>query len=167
MDNDQNPIELRQKLEVAEEEIARLRSENTRLKSVLESFSLRTAASLVSTSSQDALLASETTPKTPRPSSASPPVTTKSRATPCDSLSSERKIEIFRSLFRGREDIYAVRWENKAGRSGYSPRVETSGIRCSATSPVRNARIASTSQSAMRRSENILWGRRLSDSTPF
>ena len=121
MDNDQNPIELRQKLDVAEEEIARLRSENTRLKSVLESFSLRAAASLISTSSQDALLASETTPKTHRPSSASPPVTTKSKATPCDSLSSERKIEIYRSLFRGREDIYAVRWENKAGRSGYSP----------------------------------------------
>src|ERR1700719_1640565 len=33
----------------------------------------------------------------------------------------EEKITLFRSLFRGREDIYAVRWEGKGGRSGYSP----------------------------------------------
>jgi hypothetical protein len=33
----------------------------------------------------------------------------------------ERKITLFRTLFRGREDIYAVRWEGKNGRSGYSP----------------------------------------------
>lgn len=31
------------------------------------------------------------------------------------------KISLFRSLFRGREDVYPVRWESKAGRSGYSP----------------------------------------------
>jgi hypothetical protein len=33
----------------------------------------------------------------------------------------EEKIKLFRSLFRGREDIYAVRWEGRTGRSGYSP----------------------------------------------
>lgn len=32
------------------------------------------------------------------------------------------KIQLFRSLFRGREDVYPRRWENlKTGRSGYSP----------------------------------------------
>ena len=31
------------------------------------------------------------------------------------------KVALFRSLFRGREDVYPVRWESKAGRSGYSP----------------------------------------------
>ena len=31
------------------------------------------------------------------------------------------KVALFRSLFRGREDIYPLRWESKAGRSGYSP----------------------------------------------
>ena len=31
------------------------------------------------------------------------------------------KIALFRSLFRGREDIYPIRWESKAARSGYSP----------------------------------------------
>lgn len=36
-------------------------------------------------------------------------------------LSPEDKIAMFRSYFRGREDVYARRWENRAGRSGYSP----------------------------------------------
>lgn len=38
------------------------------------------------------------------------------------SRSAEEKIAIFRSLFRGREDVYPKRWDNrKTGRSGYSP----------------------------------------------
>jgi superfamily II DNA or RNA helicase len=50
------------------------------------------------------------------------------RATPTPSapaatkLPNPRKLEIFRELFRGRDDVYAVRWENrKTGKSGYSP----------------------------------------------
>lgn len=35
-----------------------------------------------------------------------------------------QKIALFRSLFRGREDVYAQRWESPDGRSGYSPRTE-------------------------------------------
>ncbi len=31
------------------------------------------------------------------------------------------KIELFMSLFKGREDVYAKRWQNKNGKSGYSP----------------------------------------------
>lgn len=31
------------------------------------------------------------------------------------------KVALFRSLFRGRDDVYAVRWESSKGRSGYSP----------------------------------------------
>lgn len=31
------------------------------------------------------------------------------------------KIRLFMSLFRGRDDVYARRWQNKAGKSGYSP----------------------------------------------
>ena len=37
-----------------------------------------------------------------------------------DSFSSEQKIAIFRNLFRGRTDIFANRWQNQQGRSGYS-----------------------------------------------
>lgn len=36
-------------------------------------------------------------------------------------LTTEEKIVLFRRLFRGRPDVYPVRWENKAGKSGYSP----------------------------------------------
>lgn len=34
----------------------------------------------------------------------------------------EEKIRLFMSLFKGRDDVYARRWENKKnGTSGYSP----------------------------------------------
>lgn len=33
----------------------------------------------------------------------------------------ELKISFFMNLFRGRDDVYAVRWEGKNGRTGYSP----------------------------------------------
>lgn len=34
----------------------------------------------------------------------------------------QAKIALFRRLFRGRSDVFPVRWENtKSGRSGYSP----------------------------------------------
>jgi len=33
----------------------------------------------------------------------------------------ERKVSLFRSLFRGRVDVYALRWEGRSGRTGYSP----------------------------------------------
>lgn len=39
-------------------------------------------------------------------------------------LSSTQKIALFRSLFRGREDVYAERWEARDGKSGYSPASE-------------------------------------------
>jgi hypothetical protein len=32
-----------------------------------------------------------------------------------------QRIVFFRSLFRGREDVYAVRWQTADGRAGYSP----------------------------------------------
>jgi superfamily II DNA or RNA helicase len=33
----------------------------------------------------------------------------------------ESKVALFRSLFRGREDVYPVRWEGREGKAGYSP----------------------------------------------
>ncbi|MBI2335199.1 MAG: hypothetical protein HYU97_00330 [Deltaproteobacteria bacterium] len=38
-----------------------------------------------------------------------------------NTLSIEQKISLFRSYFRGREDVYALRWEGKDGKKGYSP----------------------------------------------
>lgn len=57
------------------------------------------------------------------------------------SYSPEQKIAIFRNLFRGRTDIFASRWVNKQGRSGYSVACIMSGYRESATSRALNARI--------------------------
>ncbi|PMZ68956.1 hypothetical protein C1X65_29715 [Pseudomonas sp. FW305-70] len=36
-------------------------------------------------------------------------------------LDTEGKLALFRSLFRGRTDVYPIRWESKAGKSGYTP----------------------------------------------
>ena len=37
----------------------------------------------------------------------------------------EEKLALFRALFRGREDVYARRWDNaRTGKSGWSPAVK-------------------------------------------
>lgn len=36
-------------------------------------------------------------------------------------LSTEEKVTLFRRLFRGRADVYALRWEGKSGKTGYAP----------------------------------------------
>ena len=33
----------------------------------------------------------------------------------------EVKVSLFKDLFRGRDDVYAVRWEGQNGKTGYSP----------------------------------------------
>lgn len=37
------------------------------------------------------------------------------------SLDTDAKLALFRRLFRGRADVFPMRWESKAGKSGYSP----------------------------------------------
>jgi hypothetical protein len=86
-------------LKSAEEECDRLRAENVRLRAML--------------GIQDSVS------KEPRP--ATIPVTSVSDSNVVKPSTPETKIALFRSLFRGREDIYAVRWEGKNGKSGYSP----------------------------------------------
>ncbi|MBW6487304.1 MAG: DEAD/DEAH box helicase family protein [Syntrophobacterales bacterium] len=36
-------------------------------------------------------------------------------------LDPQEKIRLFMSLFKGREDVYAKRWQNREGRAGYAP----------------------------------------------
>ena len=51
-----------------------------------------------------------------QPSSASQPPSEPSR------LSTHDKVDLFRRLFRGRADMYPVRWESQSsGKSGYAP----------------------------------------------
>ncbi|WP_078546375.1 TOTE conflict system archaeo-eukaryotic primase domain-containing protein [Litchfieldia alkalitelluris] len=54
-----------------------------------------------------------------------------------------QRINIFKNLFKGRTDVYSVRWESKSGRSGYMPACENEwvpnicekpNIKCSACS---------------------------------
>ena len=55
------------------------------------------------------------------PTVSGPPVTT---SVHIPALKAEQRIALFRSLFRGRDDVYAVRWQNADGRSGYMPKAD-------------------------------------------
>jgi len=52
------------------------------------------------------------------PEASAPPATA---PLPSNTLSSHEKVAVFRELFKGRADVFPLRWENKAGKSGYSP----------------------------------------------
>ena len=98
--DDQTPSQenSQDRLRSAEEECGRLREENARLRAMLgipEVVGDRTDLHSRPNAENSAKASNLSTP--------------------------EEKITLFRSLFRGREDIYAVRWEGKGGRSGYSP----------------------------------------------
>jgi len=75
-----------------DDELARLRVENLRLAGLLEAHGI----------SWQALVPART------PSADA-------------SLSTDEKVALFRRLFRGRTDVYPIRWESKAGKSGYLP----------------------------------------------
>ena len=87
---------INQKLADSLAECERLRHENRELRERLNLQQVATPISLVPT---DPVIAG--------------PVTTKS--SPGD------KIRLFRSLFRGREDVYAIRWEGHEDKKGYMP----------------------------------------------
>jgi superfamily II DNA or RNA helicase len=80
------------------DELTRLRAENVRLIALLESHGITWRHPPTST-----------TASTPPPTASS-------------SLSAAEKVALFRRLFRGRTDVYPVRWESATtGRSGYAP----------------------------------------------
>src|ERR1039457_5168656 len=87
--------------EPPEQENIRLREENARLRRLLAGHSIPIPQ-----------LAPENPPATKAAGPASP-VDKEERA--------RRRIALSRSLFRGREDVYARRWENDDGRNGYMP----------------------------------------------
>ena len=81
-----------------QQECSKLRAENARLIALLEKHGISHSVE----------------PPLPTPP-ATPP-----RAT--STLSTEQKIALFRRLFRGRTDVYPIRWEKKDGsKSGYTP----------------------------------------------
>ncbi len=87
--------------EPPEQENIRLREENARLRRLLAAHNIPIPRLV---------------PEKPPPTKAgepAPPVDKEERA--------RRRVALFRSLFRGREDVYARRWENDDGRHGYVP----------------------------------------------
>lgn len=94
---------LRLQLQEALDECERLRKENSRLRKIICDLPEKFATSHVpnQTDEQDFC----------------PPIP---EAISSD-LSPEAKVTLFRNLFCGREDVYAIRWESKKGRTGYSP----------------------------------------------
>jgi hypothetical protein len=85
-------------------EVHRLLEENARLRSLLITHSIPIPE------------AAQPTLHPPQASNSVPDVRKPGIAT------AEQRIALFRSLFRGREDIYAIRWENNDGQSGYMPK---------------------------------------------
>lgn len=119
-----NENELRQ----TREENERLRAENRRLKALLESFALQPASSLKApTLDRKDKQTSRERPLSKPAASRIPHETCCESSEPGsvgteDSMSSQKeKIALFRSLFHGREDVYAIRWESRKRKSGYSP----------------------------------------------
>jgi hypothetical protein len=88
-------------------ECEQLRAENTHLRSVLGL--PETVPSPTKLASPPAAIGSAA----PNPPDFGAPVTSDSPVA--------AKLALFRALFRGREDVFAVRWQSKAGRSGYAP----------------------------------------------
>lgn len=92
------------KLQLALLEIERLKQENENLRKELSKYQTTSSiAETVDDGTKDAVLDDNTINSVHNYSSPS------------------EKIGLFRSLFKGRKDVYPIRWENKAGRSGYSP----------------------------------------------
>jgi hypothetical protein len=94
---DENPIA--ERLKSAQEECDRLRAENVRLRVMLG--------------------IEDSVSKAPGPTAI--PIASLSDTSIAAPSTPEKKVSLFRSLFRGREDVYAIRWEAKGGKSGYSP----------------------------------------------
>ena len=97
--------EFQRELQSANEECSRLREENKRLRQLLTNHSIPITA--IQTQG---------------------PTLVQGMSSASDIVShasdSKAKIALFRSLFRGREDVYAVRWENPDGRAGYMPKAD-------------------------------------------
>src|SRR6202162_1916564 len=93
--------ELEERVKTAQAECERLRNENVRLRAMLG--------------------VHEPVPEHPASSAAGSAPTPLPFDSGPEASTPEQKIALFRGLFRGREDVYAVRWEGKGGKAGYSP----------------------------------------------
>src|SRR5882757_6332077 len=89
--------------EPPEQENIRLRDENARLRRLLSVHSIPIP---------------QLVPENPFPAKTAEPAPSMDKAE-----RARKRVALFRSLFRAREDVYARRWENDDGRHGYMPAV--------------------------------------------
>ena len=90
--------DLEQRLDEALSELERLRAENERLRTMLAL--AQRGQAIISAGNRDGQ------PASPRPGGAS----------------AAEKVALIRRLFHGRDDVYALRWENaRTGKNGYAP----------------------------------------------
>lgn len=103
---------LKEELEKALVKIKRLENENEKLRRLLEMKSDR-----LKTYSGEELTSQKVTSERPclKIVNRQDTHTVNSKSSP------QEKIALFRDLFKGREDVFALRWTNKDGKSGYSP----------------------------------------------
>jgi hypothetical protein len=57
----------------------------------------------------------------------------------------EVKVSLFKDLFRARNDVYAVRWEGRNGKTGYSPAGDKEWDNATSFGPDRRNHFASPS----------------------
>lgn len=114
-----NETELPSDLSSAHAEIKRLRKENERLKAILSTFNVKLGSEVQSTPRRLPNTAALATPAIRADASR-------------EHLTADERVTLFRSLFRGRDDVYAVRWESQKGKVGYSPACayEWNPVRC-------------------------------------
>jgi len=87
-------------------EVRRLREENARLQGLLIEHGIRIPETAISTGGTPRAAISAPDNRNPGVGNA------------------EQRIALFRNLFRGRDGVYAIRWENADGRSGYMPKAD-------------------------------------------
>jgi superfamily II DNA or RNA helicase len=106
--------ELKKKLDDALKRISDLEKENTRLRELVSNVTYPSNLNIEPSNAAENV--QKQCSENPHSISASSIDTTINNQS-----SPENKVQLFRSLFQGREDVFAIRWVGKDNRSGYSP----------------------------------------------
>lgn len=122
---------LKNKLQKALSECQRLREENAQLRLRIDQ-----ARDSVLPDTRKPSLPTNNQPLTSPSPSRAPSSLTQTPLSLSNDSRPEAKVSLFRSLFRGRDDVYAVRWEGRSGKTGYSP----AGVREWDSSPSQRGR---------------------------
>src|SRR5438445_8648773 len=112
----EHDTDLSSKLALAQDECARLREENEQLKKQL--LSAQKAHAKIDSGERSS---ENDTPAKNQFQPIDNKFVIAAQAAITNTSEPDAKIALFRKLFRGREDVYALRWVGRNGKSGYSP----------------------------------------------